>query len=63
MAWKLTGSGLLHVGIVSDRRSQEGTPLILHNINSGTQEDDILFRHAIIGHHRQPETRTPGAPP
>jgi uncharacterized protein YijF (DUF1287 family) len=63
VAWKLTGSGLLHIGIVSDRRSHDGTPLILHNINSGTQEDDILFRHAIIGHYRQPETRTPGAPP
>ncbi|WP_225591014.1 DUF1287 domain-containing protein [Pseudoxanthomonas sp. PXM03] len=63
VAWKLTGSGLLHVGIVSDRRSQEGTPLILHNISAGTQEDDILFRHAIIGHYRQPEARTPGALP
>jgi Uncharacterized protein conserved in bacteria len=63
VAWKLTSSGLLHIGIVSDRRSQEGTPMILHNINAGTQEDDILFRHAIIGHYRQPEARTPGALP
>lgn len=54
VAWKLTGSGLLHIGIVSDRRSHDGTPLILHNINAGTQEDDLLFRHAIIGHYRQP---------
>ena len=63
VAWKLGGSGLLHIGIVSDRRSHDGTPLILHNINAGTQEDDILFRHAIIGHYRQPEARTPGALP
>lgn len=54
VAWKLTGSGLLHIGIVSDRRSHDGTPLILHNINAGTQENDLLFRHAIIGHYRQP---------
>lgn len=54
VAWKLTGSGLLHIGIVSDRHSHDGTPLILHNINAGTQEDDLLFRHAIIGHYRQP---------
>lgn len=54
VAWKLTGSGLLHIGIVSDRRSHDGTPLILHNINAGTQENDLLFRHAIIGHYRMP---------
>lgn len=54
VAWKLSGSGLLHIGIVSDRRSHDGTPLILHNINAGTQEDDLLFRHAIIGHYRMP---------
>lgn len=54
VAWKLSGSGLLHIGIVSDRRSHDGTPLVLHNINAGTQEDDLLFRHAIIGHYRMP---------
>ncbi len=54
VAWKLDGNGLLHIGIVSDRRSAAGTPLILHNISAGTQEDDILFQHTIIGHYRQP---------
>lgn len=63
VAWKLTGSGLLHIGIVSDRRSHDGTPLILHNINAGTQEDDLLFRHAIIGHYRQPADVDQGALP
>ncbi|MFT3667474.1 MAG: DUF1287 domain-containing protein [Pseudoxanthomonas sp.] len=61
VAWKLTGSGLLHIGIVSDRRSHDGTPLILHNINAGTQEDDLLFRHAIIGHYRRPTGAASGA--
>lgn len=51
-AWKLTGSGLLHIGIVSDRKSCEGTPLVIHNIGSGAVEDDILFAHTIIGHYR-----------
>jgi uncharacterized protein YijF (DUF1287 family) len=51
-AWKLNGSGLLHIGIVSDRRSRDGTPLVIHNIGNGTQEDDILFRHMVIGHYR-----------
>lgn len=52
VAWKLNGNGLLHVGIVSDRRLADGTPLILHNIARGTQEEDLLFRHTIIGHYR-----------
>lgn len=60
VAWRLTGSGLLHIGIVSDRRSPDGTPLILHNINAGTQEDDLLFRHAIIGHYRPPAALSRG---
>jgi len=51
-AWKLSGSGLLHIGIVSDRKAPNGTPLIIHNIGNGTQEDDILFQHAVIGHYR-----------
>jgi uncharacterized protein YijF (DUF1287 family) len=50
-AWKLSGSGLLHIGIVSDRKTRDGTPLVIHNIGSGTQEEDILFRHTIIGHY------------
>jgi uncharacterized protein YijF (DUF1287 family) len=52
VAWKLTGSGLLHIGIVSDRTTQGGVPLILHNIGRGTREEDLLFQHAIIGHYR-----------
>lgn len=54
VAWKLSGSGLLHVGIVSDRQRHDGTPLILHNIARGTQEEDLLFQHAIIEHYRPP---------
>lgn len=51
VAWKLN-SGPLHIGIVSDRKATDGTPLVIHNIGNGTQEDDILFQHAIIGHYR-----------
>jgi uncharacterized protein YijF (DUF1287 family) len=54
VAWKLRGSGLLHIGIVSDRRTRTGVPLILHNIGRGTQEEDLLFYHAIIGQYRLP---------
>ena len=42
------------IGIVSDRRLANGTPLVLHNIARGTREENLLFQHAIIGHYRMP---------
>lgn len=54
VAWNLNGNGLLHVGIVSDRRLADGTPLVLHNIARGTHEENLLFQHTIIGHYRMP---------
>jgi uncharacterized protein len=52
VTWMLPGN-LPHIGIVSDRKSLiGGTPLIIHNIGRGTQEDDILFDYAITGHYR-----------
>jgi hypothetical protein len=51
VTWDL-GRGLTHIGIVSDRQSPAGVPLILHNIGRGTQEEDILFAYAITGHYR-----------
>lgn len=52
VAWRLRGNGLLHIGIVSDRRDAHGVPLILHNIGAGTREEPLLFDHPIIGHYR-----------
>lgn len=54
VAWDL-GGGVLHVGIVSDRKSARGTPLVVHNIGAGAREEDVLFGHAIIGHFRPPQ--------
>lgn len=51
VTWDL-GRGLTHIGIVSDRQSPAGVPLILHNIGRGTQEEDILFAYSITGHYR-----------
>jgi uncharacterized protein len=52
VTWQLPGN-LDHIGIVSDRRSADGTrPLILHNIGAGTQEEDILLTYPITGHFR-----------
>ena len=53
VAWNLRPKGSLpHIGIVSDKKSPGGTPLIIHNIGSGVREEDILFRHKITGHFR-----------
>ncbi|HEU5137753.1 MAG TPA: DUF1287 domain-containing protein [Steroidobacteraceae bacterium] len=55
VAWDL-GRGVLHVGIVSDIVTVDGTPLVVHNIGSGAREEDILFRYRVIGHYRLPPT-------
>jgi len=56
VAWRLdAGSGRggpPHIGIVSDRISKDGTPLIIHNIGRGVEESNMLFLHTITGHYR-----------
>jgi uncharacterized protein YijF (DUF1287 family) len=51
VTWDL-GGGVTHIGVTSDRRSANGTPLIIHNIGGGAQEEDVLFQFRIIGHYR-----------
>lgn len=54
VTWDL-GKGLVHIGIVSDKHTIfNKTPLIIHNIGRGTQEEDILYRFKITGHYRIP---------
>ena len=57
VAWDL-GRGILHIGIVSDIVTVEGTPFVVHNIGSGAREEDILFRYTVIGHYRMPPAPT-----
>jgi len=52
VTWDLVAGTLPHVGIVSDKKSADGVPLILHNIGRGAQEEDILFQYTITGHYR-----------
>ena len=61
VAWDL-GRGILHIGIVTDRASVTGTPLVVHNIGAGAREEDLLFRYAVIGHYRMPPPRAGPAP-
>jgi uncharacterized protein YijF (DUF1287 family) len=43
---------LPHVMIVSDRKSADGTPLVIHNIGRGAREEDMLFAYPLTGHYR-----------
>jgi len=56
VSWRLDSNrgsgGLPHIGIVSDRLSRKGIPLIIHNIGRGPEESDMLFDHRITGHFR-----------
>lgn len=52
VCWDLNGKGLTHIGVVSDKKTAGGTPLIIHNIGQGAQEEDVLFGFKVIGHYR-----------
>ncbi len=41
-----------HIGIVSDRKTATGVPLVVHNVGNGAQEEDVLFAWQIVGHYR-----------
>lgn len=51
VTWRLPNNAP-HIGIVSDRKSTDDTPLIIHNIGWGTLEEDVLFKFKMIGHYR-----------
>ncbi|MCL2011408.1 MAG: DUF1287 domain-containing protein [Cystobacterineae bacterium] len=51
VTWNL-GGGSSHIGIVSDKKSPNGTPLIIHNIGFGVQEENLLFLFPRTGHYR-----------
>lgn len=58
VSWRLGGS-LPHIGIVSDRKAADGTPLIIHNVGAGPQEENVLFAYKLNGHFRFiPEDQT-----
>ncbi len=46
------GGSLPHIMIVSDRKNEDGIPLIIHNIGAGTEEEDCLFTFPLTGHYR-----------
>jgi len=50
----MVGGKLPHIMIVSDKKTAAGVPLAIHNIGSGTQEEDVLFAYPLTGHYRIP---------
>ena len=61
VAWTLDNR-LKHMGIVADRKTPSGVPLVIHNIGQGAQEQDILFQYDIIGHYRLTEKKADAGP-
>jgi uncharacterized protein YijF (DUF1287 family) len=50
VCWSL-GSGITHIGIVSNKKSNDKSRyLIIHNIGAGQVLEDCLFDYNIIGH-------------
>ena len=43
---------LPHIMVVSDKKTAEGIPLVIHNIGSGTKEEERLTAFKITGHYR-----------
>lgn len=41
-----------HIMIVSDKKSKQGRPLVIHNIGSGCVEEDSIADYPINGHYR-----------
>ncbi|HEY8936568.1 MAG TPA: DUF1287 domain-containing protein [Cyclobacteriaceae bacterium] len=52
IAWDL-GGGLLHIGIVVSKKSDDNERyLIVHNIGNGQQVSDCLLQYTVIGHYQ-----------
>lgn len=52
VTWNL-GGGIGHIGIVIDKKSDDGQRyLVVHNIGRGQEISDCLFEFVITGHYR-----------
>ena len=59
VTWRLPRN-LTHIGIVSDKQSWNGVPLLIHNIGEGAREENILFSYPVTGHYRWQPGWQPG---
>jgi len=46
------GRNLAHIMIVSDKKTHDGVPFVIHNIGSGAEEQSCLFDFPLTGHYR-----------
>jgi len=52
VTWMLPGN-LPHIGIVTEKiNPATGNPMIVHNIGSGPELEDMLFSYKITGHYK-----------
>ena len=51
VTWDL-GGGIAHIGIVVNKKTSHGRPMVVHNYGGGQVCEDILFRYQITGHYR-----------
>lgn len=52
VTWRVGDKNLPHIGLVSNQKAADGTPLIIHNIGAGTQEEDVLHAFKMVRHYR-----------
>lgn len=52
VAWLLAGDAIPHIGIVTHIKSNNGNPMIVHNVGSGQVLEDCLLSWKIVGHYK-----------
>jgi len=56
--WSLTNDGVAdHVGIISEIKTKDGIPLVIHQFPPACTEEDVLNRWTIMGHFRYHNSR------
>lgn len=53
VTWMINGK-LPHIGIITNKKSADGNPMIVHNVGGGQVLEDCLFNYEIVGHFKYP---------
>lgn len=52
VTWLLAGDAIPHIGIVTHIKSNNGNPMLVHNVGSGQVLEDCLLSWKIVGHYK-----------
>ena len=52
VTWLLAGDAIPHIGIVTHIKSENGNPMIVHNVGNGQVLEDCLLSWKIVGHYK-----------